>query len=113
VSSVHDEGKLRFTFDENWKVKMAIFREGTNPTWGAFVLGFVLGALGLDFYWLFTESGPIRWLAQVEGALFGGHWLPKITLLLLFLGEIALLLVLKILIERLTGKRLTSPSPER
>jgi hypothetical protein len=87
---------------------MAIFREGTNPVWGAFVGVFVLGALGIDFYWLFTESGPIRWLAEVEAPIFGG-WYPKLTFLIVLLAELLPVLGLKLAIEALTGRRLAPP----
>jgi hypothetical protein len=90
---------------------MAVFREGTNPIWGAFVLIFVLGALGLDMYWLFTDSGLIGWLADVQGSIFGGQWFPKITLFLVFLVQIVILMVVKVVIEKITGKDLTSKTP--
>jgi hypothetical protein len=95
------------------EVNVAVFREGTNPIWGAFMLTFVLGALGLDFYWLFTESGLIGWLAEVEASVLGGQWLPKITLLIVFLGQIAVLLVLKVIIELITGRSLTGEPPKQ
>jgi hypothetical protein len=39
---------------------MAMLREGTNKIWGPFFLVYILGFLGLDIYWLFSESGPSR-----------------------------------------------------
>jgi hypothetical protein len=87
---------------------MAVLREGTNPVWGAFMLVFILGALGLDFYWLFTESGPIGWLADVQASIFDGQWFPKITLFVVFLGQIAVLLVAKVVLELITGRSFTS-----
>ena len=87
---------------------MAVLREGTNPIWGAFMLVFVLGALGFDMYWLFTESGPIGWLADVQASMFSGQWFPKITFFLVFLAQIAVLLVVKVVLELITGSSLTS-----
>ncbi len=88
---------------------MALLREGTNPVWGAFVLACVAGCLGLDFYWLFTESGPIAWLAAAEARVMFGHWAPKVTFLILLLAQVGAVIVLKLIIEKLTGKRLTTP----
>ncbi|HVE43109.1 MAG TPA: hypothetical protein VNM14_24755 [Planctomycetota bacterium] len=88
---------------------MAIFREGTNKLWGAFVGIFVLTALGLDVYWLFSETGPVRWLALLQAKLMGGRWFPKLTFLILLLAELVPVIVLKLLIERITGKPLSPP----
>ena len=86
---------------------MAVFREGTNKTWAAFALTVIVIALGFDFYWLFTESGPIARMAAIEARHLDGDWYPKITLMVLFLGEIGVLLIIKLAIELATGKKLT------
>ncbi len=52
----------------------------------------IFAVVGLDLYWLFTESGPMGWLASLEAQIFRGHWYPKITLLALLLLEIGLAL---------------------
>lgn len=87
----------------------SIIREGVNAVWGVFVLVAVIGLLILDFYWLFTESGPIRWLAVKEAAVFGGKWYPKITFLFFFLAQIGALLLLMKVIELVRGKKLAPP----
>jgi len=88
---------------------MGSFRGGTNPLWAAFALIYFLGAIGMDLYWLFSESGPVRGLAMLQGKILGGHWFPKITFLVLLLAELGPLFLLKLIIERLTGARLTGP----
>ena len=89
---------------------MAIFREGTNPIWGAIVLLYVVCMLALDGYWLVTETGPVgafaRWQAR---NLFHGKYYPKLTVMLVLLAEIAILLVVKLLVERISGRKLTQP----
>ena len=87
---------------------MGIFREGTNRLWAAFAAIYLLSAIAADFYWLFTDSGLIRWLAMLQAKVLG-HWFPKLTFLILLLAELAPLLLLKLLIERITGVRLTAP----
>lgn len=84
-----------------------IFRKGTNPIWGVIMLIYVLTALGLNFFWLFTESGPILWLARIEAVVFSGNWFPKLTFLILTICEIGVLLAVKIVFEKISGKRLT------
>jgi hypothetical protein len=88
---------------------MGIFRPGTNRLWAAFVAIYFLTAIGMDFYWLFSESGPIRWLAVLQAKLLGGRWVPKLTFLVLLLVEIVPVVLLKLLIERVTGARLAGP----
>lgn len=86
-----------------------IFREGTNPVWGAVVAVWVLGSLALDFYWLFTESGVMRWMAEWQASLLGGKWYPKLGFVIVLLAQIVVLLLVKLVIERATGKKLTAP----
>jgi len=86
-----------------------IVREGTNPVWGIFMICAVLGILGLDFYWLFTESGLIRFLAEKQAAVLGGKWYPKVTFLILLLSQIGVLLLIKKLVELVSGKKMTQP----
>jgi len=88
---------------------MSIFRRGTNPFWAAFAMIYILGAIGMDFYWLFTESGAVRWLAILQGKILSNHWFPKVTFLVLLLAELGPLILLKVIIERLSGTRLTGP----
>jgi hypothetical protein len=83
-----------------------VFREGTNPIWAACVGIYILAALGVDFYWLFTESGPIGWLGDVQASIFDGKWYPKLAFMLVLLAEIAPVIVLKLVLERLLGKKL-------
>ncbi len=92
---------------------MPVLREGTNPIWGAFMLVWLLGWIGVDFYWLFTESGPVRWLAEVQASLLGGSWIPKLTLLLLILAQLFVLRVIKLAIETVTGRKLAPPVEPR
>ena len=86
-----------------------IFREGTNPVWGMVVAVWVVGWLALDFYWLFTESGAMRWMAEWQATLFSGKWYPKLGFVIVFLAQIVVLLLAKLVIERATGKKLTAP----
>jgi len=65
----------------------------------------VLIALGVDFYWMFSESGPFRWLAQIQEKLMGGYY-PKFTLVLLLGIEIVALVFIKKIIEMITGRKL-------
>jgi hypothetical protein len=76
--------------------------------WGVFVLVWVFGMFGLDIYWLFTESGLVRVVAGWQASAFGG-WYPELTVLVLMVAEIAVLLVVKVVIEKSTGVRLTEP----
>jgi hypothetical protein len=87
-----------------------IFREGSNPIWTAFALVYILGAIGYAMYSLFTETGPVMWLGtwQAEN-LLDGEWYPKLTTLIVILGLLIPMLVLKVVIEKVTGKRLTPP----
>ena len=48
-----------------------VFREGTNPIWAVIVALYVVAILVLPFYWLITETGPMRWLADWQGRAFG------------------------------------------
>jgi len=89
---------------------MGVFREGTNRLWAAFMGIFVLTALGMDVYWLFSETGPVHWLASLQAKLMGGRWFPKLTFLILLLAELLPVIVLKLLIERITGKPLSPPA---
>lgn len=84
-------------------------REGTNPIWGTIAIVAVLTLLGLDIYWLFSESGPILWLARMQAKIFSGKWYPKLTFIVLLLLEIGALLVIKICVEKVGGIRLTAP----
>jgi hypothetical protein len=86
----------------------AIFRKGTNTAWGIFMMISVIAILGMNIYWLFTESGLILWLAEMQANIFSGNWFPKITFLLLTLAEIIALLIIKLLIEKIIGKPLTN-----
>jgi hypothetical protein len=87
-----------------------VFRAGTNTVWAAVVAVYVLATLGLSFYWLFTESGPIGWLGRWQArTLFDGSWYPKITTLLFIVVAVFALVAVKLVIERVTGKRLTQP----
>ena len=88
---------------------MAIFRAGTHWAWAAFVGISVLALLGLDTYWLFRESGPVAWLGALEARLLGGRWLPKLTFVLVLLIGVGALLLLKLLIEAVSGRKLTAP----
>ena len=88
---------------------MGIFRKGTNQLWAAFIGTYVLTAIGMDFYWLFSESGPVHWLAMLQSKMFGHRWFPKLTLLVLLLAEIVPVLLLKLAIERVMGAPLTAP----
>jgi hypothetical protein len=110
--STHElDAKLRVVQGEEGsssRSTLEILRKGTNKIWGAGVLVYVLAALVLDFYWLFTETGAVGWLARLQGRWWG-VWYPKITLLLVLLVEIAALLAVKIVIEAATGKRLAKP----
>ncbi len=83
-----------------------IFREGVNRVWAAFAALYILAALGVDFYWLFTESGPMGWLAEVQASIFDGKWYPQLAFVLVLLAEIAPVLVLKAILERVLGKKL-------
>jgi hypothetical protein len=89
---------------------MPLLREGTNPIWGVSVIVYLVGCIAADFYFLITESGPVRWLAEIQASLFGGTWVPKLTLLLILLAQIGVMLVIKKVIERVTGKPLTMPN---
>lgn len=78
-----------------------MFRKDTHPLWRAFAIVYLLGAAGLDFYWLFTESGPVVFLAEFQAEhLFSGSWYPKVTLLVLLLIELLPLLALKLIVDR-------------
>ena len=88
---------------------MAIFRPGTNRLWAAFATIYLLAAFGLGLYWLFTESGPVAWLAALQGKVMAGRWFPKLTFIVLLLAELVPLGVLKLLIERVTGTPMTAP----
>src|SRR5688572_11109854 len=75
-----------------------VFRDGTNPVWAAIVAAYVLATLGLSFYWLFTESGPIGWLGRWQArTLFDGNWYPKSTMLLFLVVACLALVPVKLL----------------
>jgi hypothetical protein len=88
---------------------MSLFRNGTNSVWGIFIGVCVIGFIALDFYWLFTQSGPMLWLAKLQARLLNGFWSLKLAFLFVFLLQIGVLLVLKLIIEKITGKNLTQP----
>ena len=87
-----------------------IERDRTHPLWLLFFFVWTFGWLGVDLYWLFTESGPIGWLGRWQArTLFDGSWYPKITTLLFIVVAVFALVAVKLVIERVTGKRLTQP----
>jgi hypothetical protein len=88
---------------------MSLFRQGTNPVWGIFIAISVIAFIGLDFYWLFTRSGPVPWLAKQQASLLNSFWSLKLTFLIIFLVQIGLLLGLKWVVEKIIGKKMTEP----
>jgi len=88
---------------------MPVFREGSNRLWTAFVTIYLLAAIGLDLHWLFTRSGLVGWLAMLQARVPGNRWYPKFSFMILLLAELVPVILLKLLIERVTGTRLTAP----
>jgi hypothetical protein len=85
---------------------MKLARDGANPVWVGLVLVYVLGMIGLDIYWLVTESGPVAYLADLQASILRGVWYPKLTFALLLLAELLPVLIAKVAVEQLTGKKL-------
>ncbi len=86
-----------------------VFRDGTHPGWAVFSMIYVIGAFGLSIYWLITTSGWVASLARWQARhLFNGKWYPKMTTLVVLIGFLVPLLLLKLVIEAVTGKKLTS-----
>jgi hypothetical protein len=46
---------------------------------------------------------------MLQAKALGGRWFPKLTFLVLLFAELVPVIVLKLLIERITGKPLGSP----
>ena len=53
-----------------------------------------VGMLGASFYWMFTYSGPYRYLAELQLKWFH-QYVPKLTLLAIMAGLLALLALAK------------------
>ena len=83
-----------------------VFREGTHPVWAGFASVYLVGAVALTVYWLMTESGPIRWLADWQArTLFDGSWYPKITSLVVLVGVILPILPVRLVFDAIIRRR--------
>jgi hypothetical protein len=80
--------------------------------WAVFVTVWVFGWVGVDAYWLFTESGPVGALRswQLEHL---GAWVPKLTVLVLFVAQIGVAVAIKVAIERVFGVQLVAKREQR
>lgn len=58
----------------------------------------VVTGLGLSFYWMFTYSGPYRYLAELQMKWFGAY-VPKITILLIVLGFVGIAAGIKLILR--------------
>ena len=54
--------------------------------------------MGLSFYWMFTYSGPYRYLAEQQIKWFGWY-VPKLTLLLIVLGLFGIVALGKLILQ--------------
>lgn len=57
-----------------------------------------LVGLGFAFYWMFTYSGPYRYLSELQIKLFGWY-APKITMLLIVMGFVGIGAVVKLVFQ--------------
>jgi hypothetical protein len=59
-----------------------VLKKPQNSKWVALV---TMALVGITFYWMFTYTGPYRYLAELQIQWFGSY-APKITCLIVFCG---------------------------
>jgi hypothetical protein len=62
----------------------------------------MLGGLGLALYYLVTETGPYRWLGELQGRWFGEHEVA-VTMMALFGGGAFAAAIVASVVRRVTG----------
>lgn len=68
----------------------------TNQPKDKLAIGVSIVGLGLAFYWMFTYSGPYRYLAEWQQKWFGWY-VPKLTLLVIVMGFVGIAALGKLL----------------
>ena len=67
--------------------------------------------VGASLYWMFTYSGPYRYLAELQLKLFGWY-VPKLTMLVIVLGFLAIAAVIKAIFRGAERPAPTMPQPQ-
>ena len=70
----------------------------------------VLG-VGASLYWMFTYSGPYRYLAELQLKLFGWY-VPKLTVLIIVLGFLAIAAGVKLVLRGAERPAPAMPQPQ-
>ncbi len=70
----------------------------------------IAAIMGVSFYWLFTYSGPYRYLAELQIQWFGWY-VPKLTLLVIVLGLFGIVALVKLILRGAERPAPTLPQP--
>ena len=78
----------------------------TNNPKDKWAVAFSMVGVGLALYWMFTYSGPYRFLAELQLKWFGWY-VPKLTVLVIVMGFIAIAATVRVLFR---GAEVAAPT---
>lgn len=84
--------------------------EKINMIWKIVTLIYTLGSLGLIMYWEFSDSGLCMVVREWQGMLLEDSFYPALDILLTLLMFLLPLLIVKPVVEKLSGVKITNPN---